>query len=150
MCGTFAGILIFTMFKEAYEDWGRHTSDSYVNNSKTNVYDPVRKEFVEEAFHAIKVGDILKVSDNESFPADLVFISSSAESGIAFINTMNLDGETNLKERVALDSTKEIRSLDNLHAMKGEISCDLPDMSLIRWNCNLKINESDWEFLSMN
>ena len=38
MIGTFAGILIFTMLKEAYEDWARHKSDYYVNNSKTRVY----------------------------------------------------------------------------------------------------------------
>ena len=96
------------------------------------------------------MGDILQVCDNESFPADLVFISCSADDGVAFINTMNLDGETNLKERVALDSTKEIRSLEEFKTIKGHISCDLPDLSLIRWNCNLKINDKDWEFLSMN
>jgi hypothetical protein len=33
MIGTFAAILIFTMFKEAYEDWGRHKADRAVNNA---------------------------------------------------------------------------------------------------------------------
>lgn len=37
MIGTFAAVLIFTMFKELYEDIGRMRSDNEVNNSKTLV-----------------------------------------------------------------------------------------------------------------
>jgi len=33
------------------------------------------------------------VKRDQVFPADLLLISTSAESGIAFVNTMNLDGE---------------------------------------------------------
>ena len=35
MIGTFAAILIFTMFKEAYEDYARHKADKDMNNKKT-------------------------------------------------------------------------------------------------------------------
>jgi hypothetical protein len=39
MLGTFAGILVFTMFKELYEDYWRHKSDNEVNNYETSVLD---------------------------------------------------------------------------------------------------------------
>jgi magnesium-transporting ATPase (P-type) len=39
------------------------------------------------------------VFENEFFPADLALISSENQMGKAYINTMNLDGETNLKEK---------------------------------------------------
>lgn len=47
------------------------------------------------------------------FPADLLYLSSCNTNGLCFVNTMNLDGETNLKERIALDCTKNL-SLDKM------------------------------------
>lgn len=49
---------------------------------------------------------MIKVLENESFPADLVMLSTSEDNGSAYINTMNLDGETNLKEKMALVGTR--------------------------------------------
>ena len=49
----------------------------------------------------------------------MVYLSGSAENGLAFINTMNLDGETNLKERVALDATKDYITAERLHNLTG-------------------------------
>ena len=40
------------------------------------------------------------------FPADLLLVSSTNDDGIAYVETMNLDGETNLKIKKALDQTK--------------------------------------------
>ncbi len=48
----------------------------------------------------IVVGDVCYVKDNETFPADLILLSSSLE-GLAFIETASLDGEKNLKPRNA-------------------------------------------------
>ena len=49
----------------------------------------------------IKVGDLVKVENKEPFPADLVLLTSSEDQGMAYIETSNLDGETNLKVRNA-------------------------------------------------
>lgn len=42
MIGTFGAVLVFTMFKEAYEDYFRHKSDREMNNKKTYVYNGLR------------------------------------------------------------------------------------------------------------
>lgn len=47
----------------------------------------------------VKVGDIVKINENEWFPADVVLLSTSDENQEAYIETMALDGETNLKPR---------------------------------------------------
>jgi P-type E1-E2 ATPase len=46
----------------------------------------------------VRLGDIVKVEKDEEVPADLLCIH--APKDVVFISTMNLDGETNLKERV--------------------------------------------------
>ena len=40
----------------------------------------------------VHVGDILRVGNDELFPADLVLLSSSEPDGVCFIETSNLDG----------------------------------------------------------
>ena len=51
------------------------------------------------AWREVKVGDILKIHKDEPFPADMILIDSSTEKGSCYIETKNLDGETNLKRR---------------------------------------------------
>lgn len=45
------------------------------------------------------MGDIVKILEGETFPADLIVIKSSAEDGSCFIETSSLDGEKNLKPK---------------------------------------------------
>ena len=47
----------------------------------------------------VTVGDVVEVRDNEEFPADMVLLQTSLPSGTAYVSTMSLDGETNLKVR---------------------------------------------------
>ena len=54
------------------------------------------------------MGRILKVNEGEQFPADLIILNSSGAKGICYIETKNLDGETNLKHRQALKETVAI------------------------------------------
>jgi magnesium-transporting ATPase (P-type) len=43
---------------------------------------------------------------DEFFAADLLFLGAENEEGLCYIETMQLDGETNLKIKKALDETR--------------------------------------------
>jgi P-type E1-E2 ATPase len=52
---------------------------------------------VQKKWTEIRVGHVVKVQDNELFPADLMCLHCELEERICFVKTTNLDGETNLK-----------------------------------------------------
>jgi len=55
------------------------------------------------------MGDILEIKKDENFPTDMLLLYAKNDKGkpvdIIFIDTMNLDGETNLKPRKVSDNT---------------------------------------------
>ena len=48
---------------------------------------------------------IIRSSSGEEVPADMVILTSTEDNGVAYVNTMNLDGETNLKIKRSHPST---------------------------------------------
>jgi magnesium-transporting ATPase (P-type) len=55
--------------------------------------------FTETLWKNLQVGMIVKILQDQFFPADLILLNSSAAKGIAYIETKSLDGETNLKHK---------------------------------------------------
>lgn len=56
----------------------------------------------------IQVGDIVRVAKDETFPADLVLLSSDRADGTCHVTTASLDGETNLKVCVSFGRIFEV------------------------------------------
>ncbi|CAH0553187.1 unnamed protein product [Brassicogethes aeneus] len=120
------GVLGLTAIKDAYDDIQRHISDSQVNNRKSRV---VRKgKLVQERWSAVQVGDIIRMDNNQFVAADILLLSSSEPNGLCYIETSELDGETNLKCRQCLSET-EVMGEDNalLGEFDGEIVCETPN-----------------------
>lgn len=88
-------VISLSMIKDAYEDYKRKKNDDSENNAQCRVFDGSR--FVPKKWYEVYCGDILKLENDESIPADILILSTSDEKGNCFVETKNLDGETNLK-----------------------------------------------------
>ena len=59
-------------------------------------------KFAKKYWKDVKVGDVLRIYNNDEVPADLVILATSDEDNCCYVETKNLDGETNLKVKQAL------------------------------------------------
>ncbi|GAV83638.1 E1-E2_ATPase domain-containing protein/HAD domain-containing protein [Cephalotus follicularis] len=118
-----------TMVKEGVEDWRRRKQDIEANNRKVKVY-VKNNTFNETKWKNLRVGDLVKVHKDEYFPADLLLLSSSDEDGICYVETMNLDGETNLKLKHSLEVTAPLCDEQSFQNFKAEIKCEDPNEHL--------------------
>lgn len=58
----------------------------------------------------VRVGDFILLRNGQSCPADAVLLASSDPAGICFVETKDLDGETNLKPRHGIPDLCHIQS----------------------------------------
>lgn len=124
-----AVVLMASAFKEVQEDLKRHQSDSELNARKAKVLSS-QDTFVEKKWKNIRVGDVVRLESDDFIPADMLLISSSEPEGLCYIETSNLDGETNLKIKQASTQTSPWTSPQHVTALHGVIRSEQPNNSL--------------------
>ncbi|XP_050531336.1 probable phospholipid-transporting ATPase IA isoform X2 [Daktulosphaira vitifoliae] len=132
-------ILLVSAVKEIIEDFKRHRADREVNHRIVEVLS--NGSWLPKRWDQINVGDIVKVKNNTFFPADLLIISSSEPQSMCYIETMNLDGETNLKIRQGLPETANYTDPKDLIHLKGTIDCELPNRLIYDFVGSLKLTD---------
>jgi phospholipid-transporting ATPase len=135
--GPFAVILSLNMVREVWEDSKRHLADDEVNNRQVEV--SIGSDVQYTAWKNIVVGDIVRVNKNQEFPADLILLSSSGDQGMSYIDTCNLDGETNLKIRNSLECTKKFDSPEKITALQGYFEYEPPNNRLYTFTGKLML-----------
>nr|XP_019706336.1 phospholipid-transporting ATPase 1 isoform X1 [Elaeis guineensis] len=128
-----AFVLGVTAIKDAYEDWRRHRSDRNENNRTVSVL--VEGEFRPTRWKDIRVGELIRVSSNETIPCDMVLLSTSDPTGVAYVQTINLDGESNLKTRYAKQETLSTPP----QAMSGLIRCEKPNRNIYGFHATIEV-----------
>ncbi|XP_035827119.1 probable phospholipid-transporting ATPase IA isoform X2 [Aplysia californica] len=130
-------ILTVSAIKEIVEDIKRHTADGKVNRRKVQVHRDGR--WMEIMWQEVVVGDIVKINDGDHFPADLILLSSSEPQAMCYIETSNLDGETNLKLRQGLNITSHIVTGEALSDVRGVLECEQPNRFLYEFVGNIRL-----------
>ena len=92
-------IITVSMIKDGYEDYGRFKRDEEENSALVQRFNPETNTFEPTECKLIKCGDIINVNDDGVIPADIVLLDTTNAKGQCFVETKNLDGETNLKTK---------------------------------------------------
>lgn len=127
-------VLCVTAVKDGYEDWRRHRSDRKENNRESLVLHHSR--FCMKKWKKIRTGEVVKICADETIPCDMVLLGTSDPTGIAYIQTMNLDGESNLKTRYARKETAEI--VFEGGTVSGLIKCEQPNRNIYEFTGNME------------
>ncbi|XP_063539621.1 probable phospholipid-transporting ATPase IM [Cydia strobilella] len=134
------GVLALTAVKDAYDDFQRHQNDSQVNHRRAKTLR--NGKLVEEKWASVQVGDVIRLENDQFVAADILLLSSSEPNGLCYIETAELDGETNLKCRQCLLETAAMSQDDaQLGAFDGEIVCETPNNLLNKFDGTLTWRE---------
>jgi len=103
-------VVVIDAVFQILEDMARHRADAEANASPTRRFDPDVKKFVTVKWCDLAVGDVVQIMSRETIPSDLVVLgvaekTGAPPTGVCYVETKSLDGETNLKMRSALPLT---------------------------------------------
>ncbi|XP_054252008.1 phospholipid-transporting ATPase IK [Indicator indicator] len=118
-------LLCIRGLRDLIHDIGRHQSDRKINSRPCEILSG--KRFLWQQWSHICVGDIVRLRKDSFVPADMLLLCSSEPSSLCYVETAEIDGETNLKFRQALLVThQELGSEESLAAFDGRVSCEEP------------------------
>lgn len=85
----------------------------------------------------VKVGDIVKVYCEDAIPADILLLRTSDENGLCYIETMNLDGENNLKQREVVRGFEDMQATFDVATFDCSIEVENPTTKVYHFSGNL-------------
>ncbi|CCC66925.1 hypothetical protein NCAS_0A03670 [Naumovozyma castellii] len=130
-------------------DYGRPSLEydtvgqSALKTDNANIMDrslPPRSDckFSKDYWKNVKVGDIVRIHNNDEIPADIILLSTSDSDGGCYLETKNLDGETNLKVRESLKCSHSIRNSRDIARTKFWVESEGPHANLYSYQGNVK------------
>ena len=163
--GTYTTIVPLLFFvtisiaKEGYDDLRRYRLDKAENNRTSCVlrtHGPAESEghdgngststanerqpWVETKWQDIRVGDIVRLKRDDAAPADLVLLHAQGTEETAYIETMALDGETNLKSKHASPLlAKSCRTVDELARCNAHLVVEDPNLDLYNFEGKVSV-----------
>lgn len=161
---TLIPLLIFvgiSMGKEGFDDWRRYRLDKEENNrlacvlrpganltaaAATSASDPVSgssdaRDWALVKWQDIKVGDVIKLERDQPVPADIVLLHASGHNGVAYIETMALDGETNLKSKQPCQPVaKACGTVEDICNNSIHFAVEDPNIDLYKFDGNVIVN----------
>lgn len=117
-------VIAISMIKELIEDLLRFKNDKIYNSIPTDVYR--NGSFTKVRSSNLKPGDIIKISSNIEMPSDVLIVATSEPGGVCFVNEVNLNGETAIKQRKALPFFSSITTPNDVHTIHGRITIPMP------------------------
>ena len=89
----------------------------------------------------LEVGDIVLLRENEQVPADIVVLATSDADNVCYLETKNLDGETNLKPRKSVRATAAIASEEDVERAAFVLDSEPPHANLYLYHGVLRYRD---------
>ncbi|KAF7274561.1 hypothetical protein GWI33_012789, partial [Rhynchophorus ferrugineus] len=90
--------------------------------------------YIKVLWKDVRVGDLIHLSNNEVVPADILVLKSSDPSGLCYIDTGHLDGETNLKQRQVARGFIEKHHCFDPSKFRSKIEVEAPTTKIYRFH----------------
>jgi len=104
--------------------------------------EPARSaKFTKSAWKDLHVGDFVRIYSDDELPADVIILNTSDPEGACYIETKNLDGETNLKYRQSLRCGRSLRHARDCERAEFVIESEKPQPNLYKYNGAIKWNQ---------
>lgn len=103
-------VMLITAAKDAYENIKRARADQEENDRVCRLIPAGGEDAGIEMvrWRQLRPGDIVKLHCDEPVPADMMMLNCADEYGVAYLETVQLDGETNLKHKMCIPEIAEI------------------------------------------
>lgn len=143
-------VLAVTAIKDCYEDFRRYRSDKKINSLTCRVYSKSENRYVKEEWSNVYPGDFVHLSCNEIIPADILLLRSSDSAGVCHVETSNIDGENNLKQRQNISGIDTERDDFDPLQFKYTVMVDQPNTSIYNFKGYVKKGDGNIPLNSCN
>ncbi|XP_036138171.1 phospholipid-transporting ATPase IK-like [Molossus molossus] len=142
-------LFIIRATRDLVDDIGRHISDRIVNNRPCQML--VGKSFLCKKWKELCVGDLVRLHEDNIVPADVLLLSSTEPSSLCYVETADIDGETNLKYRQALIVTHhELTNIGDMASFQGKVVCEEPNSRMHHFTGRLELEGKEYALDSGN
>lgn len=133
-------VLGLSIMRESFEDLARYKSDLETNSTKTQLQSEGEWKLIESK--NLFVGDIVKISNLEHFPADIIALASSDQNGKILTLGSCIDGDKDLKEKKSLKETQELIGDSMQFVLMGTLKFGIQNENYDSFKGSLAIGES--------
>ena len=155
--GTYTTIVPLLFFvtisisKEGYDDLRRYRLDKAENRKTASVLHAYKSRLTDSdiadeptvtkgpnlwaqvMWKDVRVGDVVRLERDEACPADMVLLHAKGTEGTAYVETMALDGETNLKsKRPSPPLAKQCTTIADISRCDARFVVEDPNLDLYR------------------
>ncbi|ERT00307.1 phospholipid-translocating ATPase [Sporothrix schenckii 1099-18] len=107
-----------------------------------NIVPEGKARFHRGAWKDLQVGDFVRIYNDDELPADVVVLATSDPDGGCYIETKNLDGETNLKFRQSLRCGRSLKHARDCERAQFYVKSEPPQSNLYKYNGAIHWNQS--------
>lgn len=137
---SYVAALGLCLIKEMLLDLQRRATDRWRNCRVCTIIDGRRPQLKMVHWEALRVGNIVRLTDDEEVPADVVVLATSNPEGIAYVETSKLDGETTLKFKQGVKETRTETYPLAIAGIRGRVVCEKPTSSMDSFSGSLKLD----------